>query len=77
MLFDWLVTGGIVEFNPSSSVRGPKIVAEKGTTPVLSADDAQVLLDPIDVSKIAGLRDRAMFATMIVENAGFNLQSPP
>src|SRR5581483_5997894 len=35
MLFDWLVTGHIVEVNPASSVRGPKYVVKRGKTPVL------------------------------------------
>ncbi len=47
MLFDWLVTGQIVPFNPASSVRGPKHVVKKGKTPVLSAEDARRLLDSI------------------------------
>jgi hypothetical protein len=27
MLFDWLIGGGIIAFNPAASVRGPKHVA--------------------------------------------------
>lgn len=30
MLFDWMVTGGILAMNPVSAVRGPKYVIEKG-----------------------------------------------
>ena len=37
MLFDWLVTGQIVPFNPAASVRGPRYSIKKGKTPVLSA----------------------------------------
>jgi len=65
MLFDYLVTGGIIDVNPASSVRGPKLVIVKGKTPVLSADDARTLLDSIDVPKIAGLRDRALIGVMV------------
>jgi len=65
MLFDYLVTGGVVPFNPASSVRGPKIVVEKGKTPVLSAVDTRRLFRSIDVSTIAGLRDRALIAIMV------------
>jgi integrase/recombinase XerD len=36
-LFDYLTTGGILESNPASSVRGPKYVVRRGKTPVLSA----------------------------------------
>lgn len=65
MLFDYFTTGGILPFNPAQAVRGPKLVIVKGKTPVLSAEDARRLLDSIDVSKIAGLRDRALIATMV------------
>lgn len=33
MLYDWLVTGHIVEFNPAASVRGPKHVLKKARRP--------------------------------------------
>ena len=38
MLFDWLVVGQVLPFNPASSVRGPKHVVKTGKTPVLSAE---------------------------------------
>ena len=41
MLFDWLVTGHIMDVNPAHSVRGPKYVVKKGKTPVLAADEAR------------------------------------
>ena len=44
-LFDFLVTGHIVMTNPASSVRGPRHVVKKGSTPVLLADEACQLLD--------------------------------
>ncbi len=65
MLFDWLVVHQVVPFNPGSSVRGPKYVVKRGKTPVLTADQARKLLDSIDVSKVAGLRDRAIIAVMV------------
>lgn len=65
MLFDWLVVHQIVPWNPASSVRGPKYVVKRGKTPVLTADQARTLLDSIDVSKIAGLRDRAIIGVMV------------
>ena len=39
MLFDWLVVGQVLPFNPASSVRGPKHVVKSGKTPVLSAKE--------------------------------------
>jgi len=65
MLFDHLVTGGIIQFNPVASVKRPKLVITKGKTPVLVAEDARTLIDSIDVAKIAGLRDRALIGVMI------------
>jgi site-specific recombinase XerD len=51
--------------NPAEGVRGPKHVVRKGKTPVLAAAEARALLDSIDVSTLAGLRDRALIALMI------------
>ncbi len=65
MLFDYLVTGQIVAFNPVSSVKGPKHVVKKGKTPVLDATEARQLLDAIDISTIVGLRDRALIGVMV------------
>lgn len=65
MLFDWLVTGQIVSFNPATSVRGPKHVVKRGKTPVLTADEARKLLDSIDTSTAIGLRDRALIGVMV------------
>ena len=65
MLFDWLVVGQVLPFNPASSVRGPKHVVKEGKAPVLSAEEARVLLDGIDFSTITGLRDRALIGVLV------------
>ena len=65
MLFDWLVIGQIVSFNPASSVRGPKHVVRTGKTPVLTAKETRNLLDAIDTSTLVGLRDRALIGLMV------------
>src|ERR1700726_3533360 len=77
MLFDWLVTGHIIDVNPAHAVRGPKYVVKKGKTPVLTADEARTLLDSIPIVKttadeeatptqpdLLGLRDRALIGIM-------------
>jgi site-specific recombinase XerD len=64
MLFDWLVTGGILATNPAHAVRGPKHVVKRGKTPVLSGEQARTLLDSIDTSTVVGLRDRALISIM-------------
>ena len=65
MLFDWFVVGQVLPFNPAGSVRGPKQVVKKGKTPVLSAEEARGLLDGIDLSTLAGLRDRALIGVLV------------
>lgn len=78
MLFDWLVIGQVVPFNPATSVRGPKHGVKRGKTPVLSAEDARRLLDSIvltrkvrqsdqavEVPDLVGLRDRALIGVMV------------
>jgi site-specific recombinase XerD len=65
MLFDWLVTGQIVPVNPAASVRGPKHIVKVGKTPVLDPSEARALLDSIDVTTQAGLRDRALIGLMV------------
>ena len=64
-LFDWLVTGQVVPVNPAASVRGPRHVVRVGKTPVLEPAEARALLDSIDASTPAGLRDRALIALMV------------
>src|SRR2546425_5842197 len=65
MLFDWLVTGGVLATNPAHAVRGPKHVVKRGKTPVLTGDEARALLDSIDTSTVVGLRDRALISLMV------------
>ncbi len=64
-LFDWLVVGQVVPHNPAASVRGPSHTSRTGKTPVLDPSEARRLLDSIDVSTPAGLRDRALIALMV------------
>ena len=47
VLFDWLVTGHILQLNPAHAVRGPKYSLKTGKTPVLTAEEARALLDSI------------------------------
>jgi integrase len=79
MLFDWLVTGHVLDVNPAHAVRGPKYVVKKGKTPVLTAEEARDLLDSIKIVKtkrnsdgtesqkpdLMGLRDRALIGVMV------------
>lgn len=65
MLFDWLVTGQVLAVNPAHAVRGPRHSVKKGKTPVLAAEETRELLDSIDTSTVAGLRDRALIGLMV------------
>jgi integrase/recombinase XerD len=79
MLFDWLVTGHVLDINPAHAVRGPKHSTKKGKMPVLTADEARALLDSIAVTRkvtledgteaeqplLVGLRDRALIGVMV------------
>jgi site-specific recombinase XerD len=49
MLFDWLITGQVINANPAAAVRAAKHVVKKGKTPVLNADEARELLDSISL----------------------------
>ena len=64
MLFDWLVIGQVMPTNPAHSVRGPRHSVTKGSTPVLSSEEATSLLTGMDASTVVGLRDRAIIAVM-------------
>jgi site-specific recombinase XerD len=64
MLFDWLITGQVVPFNPASTVRGPKHVVKTGKTPVLDAVEWRKLVDGIPQKTVRDLRDRALIATL-------------
>jgi site-specific recombinase XerD len=85
MLFDWLVTGHVLDVNPAHAVHGPKYVVKKGKTPVLTADEARELLDSIAIARktgkpgaeaeepaLIGLRDRALIGAMVYTFARVN-----
>jgi site-specific recombinase XerD len=65
-LFDFLVTGQVLEANPAEPVRSPKLQADSGKTPALTAEEARELLDSIvaDRQDLPQLRDRAIIGVM-------------
>jgi len=80
MLFDWLVTGHVIDVNPAHAVSGPKHIISKGKPPLLTAEETHILLDSIPVERVTkidpegkyikgpdliGLRDRAIIAAMV------------
>ncbi len=64
-LFDWLVVGQVMPANPAASVRGPSHIVRQGKTPVLEPAEVRALLDAVDLTTHAGLRDRALIALMV------------
>ncbi|MHB0695257.1 tyrosine-type recombinase/integrase [Roseomonas mucosa] len=64
MLFDWLITGQVVDVNPASAVRGPKHVVKTGKTPVLDGTEWRRMIDAIPTDTVRDLRDRALIATL-------------
>lgn len=64
-LFDYLVTGHVVIFNPASSVRGPKHVVQEGKTPILEPEELRTLFESIDTNTLLGLRDRALLGVLL------------
>src|SRR5512134_724203 len=65
MLFDWLIVGQVLGYNPAAATRGPKHVVDTGKTPVLPPDEARKLLDSIPTDTLCGLRDRALIALLV------------
>ena len=65
MLFDYLVTGHIVPFNPAQAVQAPRYSATEGKTPILSAPETRQLLDSIDITNVWGLRNRALMGVLV------------
>ena len=59
-----LARRGVLTVNPAHAVRGPKHVVKRGKTPVLTTDQARVLLENVDTSTLVGLRDRALIGVM-------------
>jgi integrase/recombinase XerD len=72
MLFDWLVTGHVLDVSPAHAVRGPKYVVTKGKTPVLTADEARAILNAIPTTSLTGLRDSALIGVMVYTFARVN-----
>lgn len=64
MLFDYLVLGQVVPFNPVAAVRGPRYVLKTGKTPVLDGGEVRQLFAALPTDTVAGLRDRALFGLL-------------
>jgi site-specific recombinase XerD len=65
-LFDFLVTGQVLESNPAEPVRSPSLQTDGGKTPAFTAEEARELLDSIVAERqdLPQLRDRAIIGVM-------------
>jgi integrase/recombinase XerD len=68
-LFTFLVREGQIEANPARRVESPRIAARLPA--VFSEEEVDRLLDAIDLDRVGGLRDRAMFE--LVYSAGLRV----
>ncbi len=65
MLYDWFVTGGVVQFNPAASVKSPRFSKRQGKTPVLPVEEMRRFLDAMDGQTVIERRDRALIGVMV------------
>jgi integrase/recombinase XerD len=63
--FDAMVQRHVVILNPAATVRGERYAVIEGKTPEISPEQARALLAAIDPETPAGLRDRAVLATLV------------
>jgi site-specific recombinase XerD len=63
--FDAMVQRHVIILNPAATVRGERYSAVEGKTPEITPEQARALLAAIDANTPAGLRDRAVIATLI------------
>jgi site-specific recombinase XerC len=64
MLFDWLVTGGVLSTNPVAAASRPWHVVKVGKASVLTVQEAQTLLDTIPHLDNVRPCDRALIGVM-------------
>jgi integrase/recombinase XerC len=72
MLFDHLVSRGMLDANPAARVAGPSFNASSNDAGVLDAEEADRLLGSIRQDSMAGLRDRALIGLMVYAHAGIH-----
>ena len=63
-MFDYLVTGQSVPFNPAASVKPPKHVSDGGKTPILQTEELRALFASFDPNSLIDARDRAILSVM-------------
>ena len=64
-LCDYMTSKGVLEWNPFSVVRAPRMSAGEGKTPILEAEDVRALFESIGTDDVIDLRDRAILSLML------------
>jgi site-specific recombinase XerD len=64
-LCDYMTSKGVLEWNPFSVVRAPRMSAGEGKTPILEAEDVRALFESIGTEDVIDLRDRAILSLML------------
>jgi integrase/recombinase XerD len=63
--FDRLVNRHTCVINPAATVKAERYAVVEGKTPQIDRDQVHTLFKSIDVSKLVGLRDRAILAVLV------------
>lgn len=64
-MLNWMVVSQVIASNSAASVRGPRHVVRRGSTPMLAREEARCLLENLRTDTVVGLRNRAFLALMI------------
>ncbi|MCJ8331753.1 MAG: tyrosine-type recombinase/integrase [Lentisphaeria bacterium] len=63
-VFDYFANTGLMETNPSRTVKAPRFSRREGATPVLAPHQVLTLIESIETDTNKGMRDRTMIAVM-------------
>src|ERR1700726_4517393 len=57
LLFDHLMTRGVIEYNPAARARPPRLVRDTSRTPVFEEAEIEAFLDSINLNSVKEIRD--------------------
>jgi len=63
-LFDFLVTGQVLEANPAEPVKGPRRVQREGSTPILTAEETRKFIEGLPTRSVKDKRDKAIIGVL-------------
>jgi integrase/recombinase XerD len=65
LLFDELLRNGIVDLNPATRVKVPRLNRALSHTPIFEEEEIKSFMDGIEPLSLIDFRDRALFSTML------------